>query len=940
MSFTTWLQNLRTLNAPGRVQRNRRQTRVLGAASRYKPRFETLEDRMCLSSLPFIAPPTPSDVILEARASAAYGQLPLSFEANQGQMDDQVNFVSRGSGHTLFLTPSEAVIALQGLGKDTVVRMQLVGANAAAQAVGLDQQANTSNYLVGNDPSQWHTGIANYGRVEYRSVYAGIDVAYYGIQRQLEYDFIVAPGADTKSIRLSFEGANGLSLDSQGNLLVHTAAGDLVENAPVLYQESHGVRQAVAGRYVLEENRQVSFDVGAYDATRPLVIDPVFSLSYSTFLGGSGTDRAYSIAVDGAGNAYVTGLTNSTNFPTKNPVQAGNRGYDDVFVAKLNPAGSALVYSTYLGGQGNDVGKSLALFTDEAGKTFAYVAGFTESTNFPTMSPRQGSHGGGTWDAFVAKLNDTGSGLVYSTYLGGSGQDKVQGLAVDAAGNAYVTGHTASTNFPTVNSLFPYKNGGFVAELNAAGSALVYSTYLGGGSSTAIAVDSSGNAYVTGSTSSTSFPSTAGAFQTTPAGQGDAFVMKLLPGGSGLAYSTFLGGNATDVANGIAVDSSGNAYVTGFTTSTNWPTTSGAFQTLHRGGADVYGGADAFVTRLNATGSELLYSTYLGGTGSDYGFGIAVGSDGNAYVTGETRSANFPVANALQPTFNGGISNGGADAFVTQLNATGSGLVYSTFLGGSYAAGDSGSGIAVDSTGNAYVTGSTTSTDFPTKYALQGTYGGGAHASDAFVTKIAPPAMATGPSLLITGMPSMTTAGAAGGFTIIARDIDGNTLIGYAGTVHFSSSDSQAALPADYTFTAADQGMHTFSAIFKTAGLQSLTAAAPGMSGDPVSILVNASAATRFVVSGPSTAKAGKAFSITVTVLDAYGNFATGYTGTISLTSSDSTAVLPALYTFTAADNGVHTFTGLKLRKKGIQTITLTETLSSSITGSLAISVS
>ena len=703
---------------------------------------EVLEDRLCPSTLPLAAPPAQPDAVTQAHARAAYGQLPLSFEANQGQADASVNFLSRGSGYTLFLRPAEAVIDLQqGSGNETVLRMKLVGANSAAQAVGLAPQASTSNYLTGNDPSRWHTGIANYGRVAYRNVYAGIDLVYYGNQRQLEYDFIVAPGADTKSIRLSFQGDDGLSLDSQGNLLVHTAAGDLVEHAPVLYQESHGVRQAVTGRYMLEENGQVGFEVGAYDATRPLVIDPVYSLVYSTYLGGKGLETGYSIAVDGTGNAYVTGTTTSTNFPTKNPLQVSTGGSNDVFVTKLNATGSALVYSTYLGGSGTDVGKSIAV--DGAGN--AYVTGYTTSTNFPTKNPLQGNLGG-AWDAFVAKLNDTGSGLVYSTYLGGSNQDKAQGIAVDAAGNAYVTGSTNSTDFPTANALQATSSGGadgFVAELNAAGSALVYSTYLGGNFSdllNAIAVDGSGNTYVTGSTSSTTFPTTVGAFQTTLGGQTDAFITKLTAGGTGLAYSTYLGGSTTDVGYGIAVDSAGNAYVTGYTTSTNLPTSPGAFQTSLSGGLN---DTDAFVTKLNPTGTGLVYSTYLGGsTGADYGYGIAVGSTGNAYVTGETRSNNFPVTNALQSMYAGG----GADAFVTELNETGSGLVYSTYLGGS-TGGDTGYGIAVDSTGNAYVTGQTSSTNFPTKNPLQGKFGGPSHTSDAFVTKIDPPAGASSPAV-------------------------------------------------------------------------------------------------------------------------------------------------------------------------------------------------
>ena len=911
---------------------------------------ECLEDRLCPSGQVLGAALTTPDAVTQAHVSAAYGQLPLAFEANQGQTDSQVNFLSRGNGYTLFLKPSEAVLDLHAAASDQLLTMRLVGANARAQAVGLDQQAGASNYLIGNDPSQWHTHIANFDRVEYANVYAGINEVYYGNQRQLEYDFIVAPGANPSTIKLSFQGANDVSLDSQGNLVLHTADGDVVEHAPVVYQQSNGVRQAVTGQYVLQENGQIGFEVGTYDPTQPLVIDPVLALSYSTFLGGSGSEIGYSIAVDGAGNAYVTGHTNSTDFPTKNPLQPTNRGLvpgtsSNVFVTKLNPTGTALVYSTYLGGDGHDVGKSIALFTDPSGKTFACVTGSTQSANFPTSpGALQTVFGGGSVDTFVAELNDTGTALVYSTYLGGSGSDDGRGIAVDARGNAHVTGATTSTNFPTTpGALQPTKGStrAWVAELNPTG-ALVYSTYFGGDSSAlsnAIAVDGAFNTYLTGGSASLTFPTTVGAFQTTPGGQTDAFVAKLNDTGTALVYSTYLGGSSSDVGNGIAVDSAGNAYVTGATGSTNFPVSANAYLSTNSS-------YDAFVAKLNPTGSQLLYSSYLGGNSgtnnsSPVG-GIAVDGAGNAYVTGYTFATNFPVtANASQPTKGGAVGN--ANAFVTKFNPaapTGAAsLLYSSYLGGSGSSGgDTGYGIAVDGAGNAYVTGEAGSNDFPTTPgSFQPTFGGPLHTGDAFVTKVPNPSAGMS-TLAVAGFPSPASAGVIGNLTITAGNGFGGTNTAYTGTVHFTSSDSQAVLPADYTFTAAVQGVHTFNITLKTVGTQSLTASdmIGGITGSQTGIAVNPAAASTLSLAGfPSPTNVGVAGSFTVTARDAFGNRATGYTGTVHLNSSDLLAVLPGDYTLTAADNGEHAFSAT-LNTTGTQSLTVTDTATTGITGSQA----
>jgi sugar lactone lactonase YvrE len=748
----------------------------------------------------------------KGRAAATYVKLPLSFEVNQGQTDPRVKFLSRGSGYTLFLTGNEAVLSLKrpsaatpqqsasrglplasGLSRPAkgneprmadvrplplvqnpksqigngpaavpeslapdVVRLKLVGANPEAQAVGLDPLPGKSNYFIGNDPKKWRTNVPNYARVKYQEIYPGIDLVYYGNQQQLEYDFVVAPGADPSVVTLEVgvegirpakgERGSPLQIAADGDLVIHLGGGEVRFHKPVVYQPvinhgqwpaDSGERTVVEGHYVLTASNQVRFALGPYDHTRLLVIDP--ALIYSTYLGGSSYDYGSAIAVDSSGSAYVAGATASADFP----VTVGARqttyggGMYDAFVAKLNSTGSALAYSTYLGGSGDDVGSGVAV--DSSGN--AYVVGTTgSSTNFPLMNPLQATYGGGDFDAFVAKLNATGSELVYSTYLGGDYEDDGIGIAVDASGNAYVTGATESTTFPTKNAFqatnyTPTSFGtGFVAKLNSAGSALVYSTYLGGSDfdqGFGIAVDSSGNAYVTGQTHSTDFPTTTGALQTELGGTGaiNAFVTELNPAGSALVYSTYLGGSSSDYGEGIAVDSSGNAYVTGLTSSTNFPTEK-PLQASNK--AEVKSGfTTAFVAELKSGGSALAYSTYLGGSYFDQGFGIAIDSFGDAYVTGQTHSSDFPTFNALQATNES--ASGSGTAFVAELNSTGSALVYSTYLGGSSS--DSGAGIAVDSSGDAYVTGQTSSTNFPTVYPLQATLGA-TGATNAFVAKI------------------------------------------------------------------------------------------------------------------------------------------------------------------------------------------------------------
>jgi hypothetical protein len=728
-------------------------------------------------------------------AREAYGKLPLLFEANDGQVSKQVKFLSRGQNYNLFLTPSEAVLTLRGERRGTgsdresretsahaapssfaknVLRMRLMGANKNPEMMGMDEAASKVNYFIGNDSARWHPNVATYAKVRYQEIYPGIDLLYYGNQQQLEYDFVLAPGADYRKIRLAFEGARALKVDVRGDLVLQSGPGAGVRQAkPIAYQEVDGARREVESRYFIEEKNRVGFQLGAYDPARPLVIDPV--LSYSTLLGGNSSELADSIAVDAAGNAYVVGATFSPNFPIANAFQSTGRTFStnpiqDVFVTKINAAGSALVFSTYLGGIGDDLGHGIAV--DPSGNV--YLTGETGSGDFPVANAVMPTSGAGR-KAFVTKMNATGSTLIYSTYLGGNGAVVNIGsaIAVDSSGNAYVTGRTNATNFPTANALQPtlaspaencgffgcsFTSDAFVTKFDAAGS-FVFSTFLGGRSEeggSGITVDSSGNVYVTGVTSSTNFPTTPGSFQTTNPGN-YAFVTKLNAAGNGLVYSTYFG--SVVQASAIAVDASGNAYVIGTTVSSAFPTTAGAFD--RQCGTDgtcnrVPNGPtfDAFIFKLNAAGSDLLYSTYLGGSGPEYGLGVAVDASGNAFVAGSTSSSDFPVANSLQAFGGGdcgfnGQSNPCTDAFVTKLNTTGSALVYSTFLGGSGndLAGNlsnfSGNPIAVDNSGNAYVTGSAR-LNFPTTAsAFQPASGGGdcggTPCSDAFITKISDP---------------------------------------------------------------------------------------------------------------------------------------------------------------------------------------------------------
>ncbi|OFX21373.1 MAG: hypothetical protein A2V77_07865 [Anaeromyxobacter sp. RBG_16_69_14] len=710
--------------------------------------------------MPFAADANPREA--GADLAAAYGKLPLAFQENLGQADPRVRFTARGLGMDVFLTETAGILALAGdrpeglrslraggtragsrpvRRESAVVRMRLVGGAAAARPVGLEALPGTANYFLGDDPSRWRTDVPTYAKVKFPDVYPGVDLVFHGKQRQLEYDFVVAPGADPGSIRVAFDGADQLRVNEDGDLVLTIAGRELVQRRPLAYEEDGGVRRPltsgarreVGASYVIVGKGEVAFRVSKRDPARRLVIDPV--LAYSTYLGGAFNDEVWGIAVDRWGNALVAGETLSTDFPEVNPVQSSHGGGTyDAFVAKLDAAGGALVYATYLGGSAEDGAAGIAV--DHAGN--AYVTGNTASVDFPIANPFQSAYGGAV-DAFVAKLDPRGTALVYATYLGGSAGDGAVGIAVDRSGNAYVTGGTGSTDFPTANPFQPAGRGGgdaFAAKLDPRGTALTYSTYLGGSGGdvgSAIAVDRWGRAHVTGNTSSDDFP-TVNALQPargSKSWEADAFVALLGRDGRALHYSTYLGGSGFEEGTGIAVDPLCGAYVTGNTWSVDFPTANPLQP------ASGEGGGDAFVARLACWGDRLVYSTYLGGSAEDSGNGIAVDGWGDAHVTGFTYSTDFPTADPLQPA-----TRGNGDAFVARIKPRGDAFAYSTYLGGSSF--DAANAIAVDTRGNAYVAGVTLSTDFPTEGPLQASAAG---AADAFVAKVSPAASASPLSL-------------------------------------------------------------------------------------------------------------------------------------------------------------------------------------------------
>ena len=709
-----------------------------------------------------------ADRVNELKRSAGSDLLrtPISFEPAEQQNE----FFFRAPAYQLLVSPAQIQLgATKSGGGHASLKLELVGAKSDANAEAIDRLPGQRSYLLGNDASKWRTNVPTFARVRYQKIYPGIDVEYYGKQGRLESDLTIAPGADPRQIKIRCREHERARVDRDGNLLVTSNRQELRQPPPHAYQLINGQEKPVPAGYRINKKREVVFEIGDYDHTRPLVIDP--TLIYSTYLGGSGDDLGSSIALDSNGNVYIAGTTSSANFPTRGPAFASNKGLSDIFVTKIDSTGGNIVYSTYIGGSGLDRGDGIAV--DSSGN--AYVVGRVDSTSidFPTTAGALArTYRGGDFDGFAFKLNAQGNALVYSTYLGGEENDSAEGIAVDASGNAYITGGTKSLGFPVTNSgvqgFLAGDTDAFLTKLNATGSALLYSTYLGGTGTdrgAGVAIDGNGNAYITGFASSQDFP-TVNAFQNSPGGSFDAFVAKIdttQSGPNSLGFCTYLGGIGDDKAYGIAIDSGGNnVYVAGQTSSVNFPV-------LNPVQPSSGGSFDGFIAKISSSGSK-VFATYFGGSGDDRATGVAVNSSGT-YITGFTSSTNLPTSSPLQ------LNNGGGfDAFVAKLNPAGNALLYSTYLGGAanenfVAAVTASNPIAVDAS-NAYLTGYTSSANFPVGSPLQPANAG---SQDAFVAKIADATPAADFSLSVAPSSRTVNAGSGTTYTVTATPVAGFT---------------------------------------------------------------------------------------------------------------------------------------------------------------------
>ncbi|MFB3921871.1 MAG: SBBP repeat-containing protein [Terriglobia bacterium] len=872
----------------------------------------------------------------------SFGDIPLSFEANQGQTDRQVKFLSRGRGYGLFLTASEAVLTLspgsQSISKKgkvedgysllrqplassppdrpvpSVLRMKVVGANPQAAVKGLDQLSGYSNYYFGNDPKKWRTNVPSYARVKYEGVYTGVDLVYYGNQRQLEYDFVVAPGADPRVIELELENGNSkletgrAKIDARGDLVIATKGGEVRFHKPVVYQPDNPKseiqnRKSVEGRFKLLAANRVGFELGPYDKSLPLVIDP--ALNYATFLGGNSYDAALGVAADAAGNAYVVGTTFSSDFPVTN---GGTMNNGDAFVTKLNPAGTATVYSTFIGGSSSEDGFAIAV--DGSGN--AYITGDTYSGDFPTTtgafhtlcSGTADCNGGLSGDAFVTKLDATGA-VSYSTFVGGNKDDAGYAIAVNSAGDIAMTG---VTNSPIIDISRGFQStcgscgtslyDAYVVKLHPAGDGindLLYASYLGGNAEdkgNGIAFDSAGKMWVIGTTDSTDFPTSLTAPVPTDPDSGtasDAFITEIDPtltSTATLLFSTYLGDASTDYGTSLAFDNTGMLYIAGLTDFAHIPTETTGFQTDNAGGFDV------FVAKINPATAQYVYATLLGGSADEGVRGLAVDTSGHAYVTGSTSSPDFPLASAVDSTHN---TSGVDDAFVTEIAADGMSLVFSTYLGGEGY--DAGQGIAVNSAGQIFVVGTTGSSDFPASTGvLQGVCGDtGCSQGDGFVASYGAPS--TAGAVISLDPTSVDFGNQVVGSTSSAHTITlhntGNATLNISGiTITGENADAFGQTHTCGSSVAADASC-TISATFTpsaTGGASATINIASDATSGPTSVSLSGSGVDLTITPGEgsstsATVAAGASATYGLTILGS-----TGVTGDANLTCTGAPA--------------------------------------------------
>ncbi len=809
-------------------------------------------------------PPDPGE--LEGR----YGKLPINFEPNVGQTDENVRFLGRGHGYALFLSQKDAVLSLQKYGKTgkveshTAVRMTIDGANETASVEGENPSEGRSNYFLGNDPEKWRTDIPNFQRVKYSSVYDGVDLVYYGNGQQLEYDFVVRPGHDPNKIELKFEGIESAKIDkTSGDLVLETGSGTLRQLKPFVYQETDGARTEIASTYALKREGKsfnVSFNLSAYDTTKELVIDPI--LAYGTYLGGNAFDEGRSITVDAQGNAYVVGTAASRDFPTTpgtiKPVllprtDAPNSFWYDAFVTKINPTGTALVFSTYFGGRnGNESGGGVAL--DANGNVL--ISGTTMAGDLPTVNAYQSTFGG-TDDGFAAKLNPTGSAIIFSTYLGGNNTDVGGSIAVNqTTGDAVFVGGASSGNFPTTPGAFKerlcdntpgscngiFYSGSYLVKLTANGG-IVYSTLFDAAIND-VTLDTADNA-VFGGTAFAVAPTTPGAFQPVSSGGIEGYIAKLNPAGSSVVFGTFLGGGLqSDRVKAIVLDPEQNIYVTGQTQNTAFPTTPGAFDTTFNGVED------GFVTKFNPAGSALVFSTFLGGTARDEPFAIGLAANRDVFVAGESLSnATFPLRNPL-------LQSG--SIVLSRLRSDGTALEFSTFLGtgGAY-------DLATDAESNAYLTGHAT-TVLVTPNAFQTVRGGGSvttSTKDAFIVKVAP----TDESVQmysISGTVTDQNIGYNNNYAPIVATITGsvNRAISLPYSSNGVSSFQFGSLPAggNYTLTVRKVGfaIEPDSVSFPNLGANQFADFTMLRNHEPVAVITNPAHGTQFNIGSSVTIQA------------------------------------------------------------------------------------